>query len=214
MHRRLTPSLYCDACQTKVDVLSWTRHNKTKDHLRRQDEFEEKRQMASQIRRLQREVELRKSETLEEEIQRILDEEDFQEQEDYAQKVSEAEIMEKEAISRKKALDEEREEVIQKKLKEEKALKRKKTDIDEARILVKDWEDKVRQMLEEDIPPKNDRWDEFKQKHPNKYTSNFTDFIAGVLWDDAWNYRKLLNNMVIDYTCPTHVPIYQKGSSF
>jgi hypothetical protein len=220
-HRRLTPSLYCDACQTKIDVLSWTRHNKTKDHLRKQEIFDEKRQTTNQIRRLQREVELRKSATPEEEIQSILEEEDFKEQEEYDQKVSEAIFLEKEAIARKKSEDEERDKYIKSKLDAEKEVRKKEELrleklklIYEARDLIKAWEERVYELLENDTSPKSDLWDELTVTHPNKYTSNFTDFIKGVLWDDAWNYKMLLTNMVIDYTCPTHVPIYQKGTRF
>lgn len=212
--RRLTPSLYCDACQITIDVLSWTRHNKTKDHLRKQDDFDEKRRMNNRIRRLERECELRKVATPEEEIQSILDEEDFQEQEKYDEKLRTASCLEVEAIKRKKAEEQERDELIDKKIKAEKAMREKRQQIEEARIIVKEWEEQVRQMLEDNVPPHDGRWDAYKQKHPNKYTTNFTDFMSFVLWDDAWNYRRLISNMTVDYNCATHVPLYQKGTSF
>ena len=214
MSRKLTPSLRCDACEISVDVLSWSRHNKTKDHIRKHDEFEERRRMNNRIRRLERECELRKVATPEDEIQSILDEEDMKEEEAYEEQQRNAEYLEREAVQRKKAYEKERDELIAKKLKEEKEKMDRQYLLEEARLIVQQWEQEVRELLSEDASPTDMRWDVYKRPHPNKYVSNFTNFIEGTLWDDAWNYKRLFQNMVIDYKCSTHVPIYLRGTSF
>ena len=204
-------TLMCEACQSAVDVIAWSRHQKTKEHVRKQEDYDEKRKTQQRIRRLERECELRRTQTSEIEIQRILEREEIEINEEHESKQREATYMEIEAQERRKMEDELRREEIQKKLKQESALRKKKEQLKEARILVKNMENIMRELLEDNVSPHDDKWNVLKKKHENIYTSNFTDCIEGVLWDDAWNYKSQLMNITIDYNCPTHIPIYYKN---
>jgi hypothetical protein len=204
-------TLFCDACQSAVDVIAWSRHQKTKDHVRKQEEYDEKRRTQLRIRRLERECELRRDHTPEVEIQSILEREESEAEEEYESKQREASYAEIEAQERRKLEDTMRREEIQKKLKLESAAIKKKQQLKEARILVKEMEKTLRQLLEENASPNDDRWMPLKKKQENVYTSNFTDCIEGALWDDAYNYKHTLSNIEIDYNCSTHIPIYYKG---
>jgi len=202
--------LFCDACQSAVDVIAWSRHQKTKDHVKKQEDYDEKRRIQLRIRRLERECELRRIHTEEIEIQRILEREETDAEEEYESKQREASYAEIEAQERRKMEDQLRREEIQKKLKTESAVIKKRQLIKEARILVKEMEREMRHLLEVNASPNDDRWTPLKTKKENIYTSNFTDCIDGALWDDAWNYKNYLDNIEIDYNCSTHIPVYIK----
>ena len=203
-------STYCVACSTTIDVINFTKHNRSKLHTINQEKYDETQRVQLELSHLKREIELRKQHLSEEEISAQIEYEREEERKLHEEKLNANYRAEIEAQELQKANLVQMREDVRKKLAEDKAKSMKIEQIKFARIRVRELEEIMREFIQDKIPPLNQKWSVLTTSQPddNRYVEPFRQWISDILWDDAHNYLVLMSKCRIDYNCPTHVPIY------
>jgi len=203
-------STYCEACSTTIDIINFTKHNRSKLHTTNQEKHDETQRIQSELSQLKREIELRKQCIPEEEVNAQIEYERMEERKRQQEKLNANYRAEIEAQELQKANLIQMRQEVQKKIAEDKAKALKIEQIRFARIRVRELEEIMRQYVDEKVPYLSQKWRVLTTSQPdeNIYVEPFRQLMRDILWDDAHNYLHLMNRCRIDYNCATHVPIY------